>query len=132
MKFRNYTCPYKILSLGILILFVGSLLMGCGTTTETKTENINLSAGEYLSIPVNLKSGDLVEGTFTVQGPTNLDIKFAIQNPTATVVYGPIQSRSQSFSYRAKTQGIHYLYIDNTYSLLTEKVVLLLYTYPKR
>ena len=130
MKFRH--CSYRILLLVCLNLFCVFLLVGCGASTATKTENINLKAGEYLSIPVILETEDLVEGTFTVQGPTNLDIKFAIQDSSGTTVYGPIQSRSQSFTYRAQAEGTHFLYLDNTYSFLNEKSVLLTYTYSER
>ena len=85
-----------------------------------------------MSIPVTLKSGDLIEGSFTVSGPTNLDISFSVQDPAGSNAYGPVRSRSGAFTYRAQTTGIHHLYIDNTYSWFTGKIVSLTYTYPMR
>ena len=122
----------KVLVIFIICLITTGLLLSCGTQTQTLTKNIDLSAGQYTSIPVNLKTGDLVEGNFTVQGPTNLDIKFAVQDPSGNNVYGPIQARSQSFTYKAKTDGNHFLFIDNTYSLFNSKAVMISYTCPNR
>ena len=113
----------KILLWGISLLLITTLSVSCALVKSTTTQNINIQAGQYTSIPVTLNSGDLIEGSFTVSGPTDLDIKFSVQNPTGTSVFGPTRSRSGSFSYRAQTTGVHYLYLDNTYSLFTGKIV---------
>ncbi len=122
----------KYVVLALACLLVAGLGLSCGPTKRTSTQDITLSSGEYASIPVNLNSGDLVEGSFTVQGPTNLDIAFAVQDPTGRNVYGPVRSRSSTFTYRAQMGGIHYLYLDNTYSLFTGKIVSVTYTFPMR
>ena len=118
---------------GILLLFLAGLGLSCTElSTVTTTENITLKAGQYMSISLTLRPGELVDGSFTVQGPTTLDIKFAVQDPSGRNVYGPVRSRSGSFTYRARSAGVHYLYIDNTYSLVTGKIITLSYTHPRR
>jgi hypothetical protein len=128
MKIQNV---FTIVSLLLALIIMTGLLGSCGITNQTTKQTINLSAGQYLTIPVNLKSGDLVEGSFTVSGPSDLDIRFAIQDPAGKNVYGPVRSRSGSFTYRAQAMGLHYLYVDNTYSLFTGKIVSLTYTSPR-
>jgi hypothetical protein len=129
---RNECFYSRVILLGCLLLVALSPLLGCGLTKQTTTREVTLSAGQYMTVPFNLEAGDLVEGSFTVLGPSNLDIKFAIQDPAGRNVYGPIRSRSGSFTYRAQTTGRHHFYIDNTYSLFSEKAVSLTYTRPRR
>jgi hypothetical protein len=123
---------------GVLLLLVAGLSLCCNQQstslppTVKTTRNLDLKAGQYLTLSFTLNSGDLVEGTFAVLGPTNLDIKFAIQDPSGANVYGPTRSRSGSFTYRAQTTGHHSLFLDNSYSLTTGKIVTLTYTLPRR
>lgn len=132
-----------IKKLGILLLFVAVLTLNCNkandqsgqyrppsTVTTTRTET--LKAAQYMSISFSLNSGELVEGSFAVQGPTNLDIKFAIQDPDGKNVYGPVRGRSGIFTYRAERAGLHCFFVDNTYSLATGKIVRLTYSLPRR
>ena len=132
MKFRHYVHPYKILFLVCLIVLAIISVTACSPSTKTTSETVNLKAGEYWTSPINLKAGDLIEGSFSVSGPTNLNIKFAIQNPSGANVYGPVQYRSYSFSYRAQTDGVHHLYLDNTYSWFEGKIISLSVTCPHR
>jgi hypothetical protein len=118
----------------ILLLFVAGLLLSCneGPSTVTSTENLSLKAGQYMSIPFNMNPGELAEGSFTVQGPANLDIKFAVQDPNGNNVYVPVRLRSGSFTYRAQMAGVHSLFIDNTFSISNGKIVRLAFRRPRR
>jgi emp24/gp25L/p24 family/GOLD len=121
----------KLLFPLLAALLITSLSVGCSALagSTTQTQNVTLSAGQYETIPISLNSGHMITGSFAVSGPTDLDIKFSIEDPQGAVVYGPVRSRSQSFSYDASTAGTYYLYLDNTYSLLTSKAVTVTYTY---
>ena len=124
-----------VLFFGLFALIASVYLAGCSNQTETVVQTLHIAGGQSNSFPINLKSGDLIEGSFTVLGPTDLatlDIKFAVLDPSGNNVFGPIQTRAQSFTYRAQTNGLHFLYVDNTYWILTSKTVNLTYTCPRR
>ena len=118
---------------GLLTLLIVTLgLIASCTRTVTEHSEITLSSGQYMTIPVNLKAGDLIDGSVTVVGGTNLDIAFAIQDPNGRNATDLVRKRSHNFTYRARQDGIHHLYLDNTYSLLTGKIVSLTFKHPIR
>ena len=114
--------------IALLTLFLA--LVGCGPVTET--QQVSLAAGQYWSAPLALKSGDLVEGTFVVGGAADMDIGFSVKGPDANEIIRLQQYRSYNFTFRARQDGVHYLNLDNSYSLFASKVVSLTIKYPKR
>lgn len=93
---------------------------------------ITLDAGTYSAIPLRLKAGDLVEGSFVVGGASNLDIAFSVKDPDAREVIPSTRYRSYSFTFRSQQDGVHYLNFDNSYSLFTGKVISVTVKHPKR
>lgn len=75
------------------LITVAALLLSiaCGGKlgNVTITRDYSLNAGQYLTIPVDLKQGDLLELSVTVRGGGNLDISVRVEDATGKAIVGP-------------------------------------------
>jgi hypothetical protein len=76
----------------------------------------------------NVNSGYKITGSFQVTGGSGNDIKFWITDPEGnTILNLGTVSKGTSFDFTASKSGIYILHFDNSFSLISSKVVSLTY-----
>ena len=105
-------------------LILAVLAVACSTSTSsTKTQQLSLNAGGKASVGVDLSSGDVIHAEATVVGDQNVDIGLWLEDESGKVVVQEQRGHNVSLKYGATSKGTYHVIVDNSYSLLTGKVV---------
>lgn len=98
----------------LLIILTSCALMPVETQTQEASFTVASSAKH--TIPIEVRSGQSIEGYFSVTGRENY-IDFYIKDPAGGLAYGVVRAQgSHSFQAQAKITGLHTLYFDNSIS----------------
>ncbi len=132
------------LAASIIALLVGLLVVACAKPTPTATpiptptpiptatptptpvvyaNTVVIASGKYVDVPLTLEALNRVVGDITIEGGGN-DVNFVIWDPFKNEMQdlGRV-SRNRSFAFVATVSGNYYLRFDNSFSLVTNKVV---------
>jgi len=118
----------KFLLVAVLCLVTGSVILAACREVAQKVvpytdESFTIGPGQAQTLTARLERGGHVEGDVTVR---ENDIRFYIKDPQNKVVFDTGRfSGKKEFYFAASTDGFYTLYLDNTYSLFTSKVVLI-------
>lgn len=118
-----------------LLIIVGGVLIIVGLffyispflTSNTRNENHNVPALQYLTLTWALDKAEKIEGYFTVRGGGD-DVDFHIKDPYGSVILdaGRVTGR-RDFAFTAEYSGAYTLYFDNSFSIFTSKTIFLSY-----
>ena len=113
---------------GFVIVLVGLLLyLTPYVTSPTRREQHNVPALQTLTLTMHFEKGERMEGYFKCMHANDIrsdDIRFYIKNPYGAVILdaGTVTGR-HDFAFTAEHSGVFTLYFDNTFSLLTSKII---------
>jgi len=114
------------MKLVIIIVIAFVLLIPSNVFAETKSFTVD--AGSLTSFRLNLNSGDIVTGSFSVGGGSGNDIEFHITGPAGGIIYPETLVRhGTDFQFTAQKNGSHTMFFSNGMSLLSDKIVTLSY-----
>lgn len=128
-----------ILFVGLFSMIVG--LIGGGVGCQTVRRNVSgvmpyhtmsftVSPMHEKVVSLELSRGDGLEGSVQVVSGGNLDIKFWVINPDGQEIYrapGRVKGRHNFILKAMAYDGYYTLHFDNSFSLLTDKTVILKY-----
>jgi hypothetical protein len=111
--------------LTVSILFSGAFI----PDIHADSQSVTVSAGQQQLFQLtNVNSGYKITGSFQVTGGSGNDIKFWITDPEGnTILNLGTVSKGTSFDFTASKSGIYILHFDNSFSLISSKVVSLTY-----
>jgi len=106
------------------LVFVGFLQ----TSYSKEVETVSVPAGSVQSITFNLSKDAKFQGSLAVSGGSGNDINFWVSNPTGDHI---ISKRGVSvggnFQFTADEDGAYTLFFDNSFSIISSKIVTLTY-----
>ncbi|HEV2227074.1 MAG TPA: emp24/gp25L/p24 family protein [Nitrososphaerales archaeon] len=116
--------PTLLLMLALLALSTIQLVPVNAATVQ----NCNAPAGSQCTLTFNLNNGDKVSGSVSITGGGANDVDFFVTNPSGAQIYnaGRVNSGT-SFSFTADASGAYILHFDNSFSLLSDKMVTVSY-----
>jgi len=114
-----------VLSLGLVLSLVScQVLPRAPSYIETDFE---VPPGQKHTLAVELRSGDSLEGDFSISGAENY-IDFYIEGPNGDLTYGKERGEgSLSFEMKARSSGMYTLYFDNSFSFGAPRQISLRY-----
>jgi hypothetical protein len=121
-------CRGKFLLVAVLCLVTGGMMLAACREVAQKVvpyrdESYTIGPGQAQTLTARLGPGGHVEGDVTVR---ENDARFYIKDPQNNVVFDTGRfSGKKEFYFAASTGGFYTLYLDNTYSLFTSKLVLI-------
>lgn len=87
---------------------------------------IDPAATRWLAI--DLAKGAKFNGYFSVQGGSNDDVNFWVEDPYGSQIISPRRVQvDNNFQFTASEEGVHRIYFDNSMSVFSNKVVQLSY-----
>jgi hypothetical protein len=98
------------------------LVFAC-SSSSTKTQQLSLGAGDKASVGVDLSSGDVIQAEATIVGDQSVDIGLWLEDPDGKVVVPEQRGHNVSLKYGATSKATYHVIVDNSYSLVTGKVV---------
>ena len=118
----------KVLSIILLVLLAssGMFTLGCvtpRTTTVLTDEQFTVPARSTQTRYGELKAGDEVRVEITVLQGGNLDIDFQIKDASGRILVSRSRIGQATIDFKADTSGTYYFVFDNSFSLLTAKIV---------
>lgn len=118
----------------VVMFLVGSV--GCQTVRRVASgvmpyqeKSFTVSAMSEQPLSFELSRGDSLEGYVQVVSGGNLDIQFWVTDPYGERIYqapGRVKGR-HNFIFKAMDNGYYTLHFNNSFSLLTDKAVILKY-----
>lgn len=127
-----------VLLVSLLCLVVGLVggSVGCQTVRRSASgvmpyheKSFTVSAMHEQPLSLELSAGDSLEGYVQVVSGGNLDIRFWVTDPYGKTIYqapGRVEGR-HDFIFKAMADGYYTLHFDNSFSLLTDKGVIVKY-----
>ena len=109
----------------IMIFFLMVSLIRTAEGVETKQFIVN--AGSMQTFTLELEPGDTFRGSFSVSGGNN-DVNFWVSDPAGKMLYpqqGVVSGRD--FPFTAERAGAYVITFDNSFSIITDKMVTLSY-----
>ncbi|MEJ2242815.1 MAG: emp24/gp25L/p24 family protein [Candidatus Bathyarchaeota archaeon] len=104
------------------------LLLSVEIITAEEMELISVSAGGRSTFAINLEVGQKCWGTISIEGESENDIDFYIQNPEGiTIIELGRVSQGDIFEFKAQEAGSYVLNFDNYFSSIGSKVITLTY-----
>ena len=107
----------------LLALVLSVFAVACHNGTSTKTQQLSLNPGNKASVGVDLASGDVIKVEASVVGDQGVDIGIWLEDESGKVVVPEQRGHNVSLKYGASSKGTYHVIVDNSYSLLTGKVV---------
>lgn len=117
-----------------LMLFLSIVLIvlvaGC-TDTKTALSQTSTILDEQFTVPANgiksyesdLRAGDEIQASITVLQGGNLDIDFSITNANGAKIVSRSRIGQSTVSWTVPSSGTYYFKYDNSFSLMTAKIV---------
>lgn len=127
-----------VLLVGLFSLIVGLVGGGIGCQTARRgvsgvmpyhEKSFTVPAMHEQLLSLELSAGDSLEGYVQVVSGGNLDIRFWVTDPYGKKIYqapGRVEGR-HGFIFKVMAGGYYTLHFDNSFSLLTDKAVILKY-----
>jgi len=111
----------------IIFLISAFLLISINSVEGAEIESFSVPAGGVQTYSFNLEPGDSISGSMSIAGG-NDDINFWVTNPSGQQII-PKQGviGGKNFQFTAVREGAHTLHFDNSFSIVTGKVVTLTY-----
>ncbi len=115
----------KYIFLVIALVFILPSITGC--SVAYRDVNLTVEPLQTYNLTADMKLGDVIEGYFSVKGGNN-DIHFYLEDSYGNKILNidRVQGR-YDFSHKATSEGFHSLFFDNSFSLVTSKLVFLHY-----
>ena len=101
------------------------------SVNAAEIEQFEVFAGGIQTMTLNLQNGDFVKGSVSVTGGSN-DVNFWVTDPSGNFIVrkqGIIDGTD--FEFKSERDGAHTLHFDNSFSIVTSKLVTLTYEIEK-
>ena len=123
---KTWLFTFGLCILLAILVVVSSCVSSTSSTPApvTYSNTVAIAPGYLQTIPVSVTSSNRVQGSFTVQGGSGNDVNFSIKDPFGNqVLQAGVVSKSHSFAFVAATSGSYVLSFDNSFSMVSNKVV---------
>jgi len=126
-----------VLLVGLVSLLIATLLSGACSEVRRTASGVMPYHEKHFTVPalyeqalsVELSAGDSLEGYVQVTVGGNLDVNFWVTSPHGRTIYrapGRVKGR-HDFIFKAISDGYYTLHFDNSFSLFTDKCVVVKY-----
>lgn len=115
--------PSILIALAISILSL--LVCGCSLTSQAQATNheFSLEPGQRSTLSLDLDKGDVLTIGASVVGDSSVDIGLWLEDSAGTIVVPEKRGHSVELTHGAVSSGRYHVVVNNSYSLLTGKVV---------
>jgi flagellar basal body-associated protein FliL len=117
--------PRRVFSLVVLIiLLIVISVVVISILPNSHVESFNVPAGYVETETVNLNNGWKFTGSVAISGGSGNDVNFWITNPQgATILNDGRVSQGTTFEFTAQQSGAYVMHFDNTFSIVSTKMV---------
>lgn len=115
-----------ILSPGITTILV--LVVSFSFANASQVESVTVNPMQQQMLTFNLSSAQRFTGSLSISGGSGNDVNFWVTDPQGTTILNQGRvSQGTTFEFTAESSGAYTLHFDNSFSLLSSKVVVLTY-----
>ena len=111
-----------------LLLITLISLAGFSQKAYSEEQTVMVDPGATKWLAIDLSKGAKFNGYFSVQGGSNDDVDFWVEDPFGNQIISPRRVQvDNNFQFTASQDGVHRIYFDNSMSVFSNKVVQLSY-----